>query len=126
MKEDAEILTRYLVGDAPSEAITNLYISAISKLHILPSSPRDEKLLAFALAHPSYISFIDAAHALFYPRSVLRKKLYILFAILETQPQYAHLFLPEKRARGGFFYAGLVAERALLKALIGRVILFFI
>ena len=125
MSIEAEVFGKYLLGAKPGEGSVSLYDDAIAKLKVDPSSTKDTRAINFVLKNPSCIGFVDASHALFNSRSLLRKKLHIMFAILETQPEYAHLFLPEKRKHNSFIYALWVGTSAVAKALIGKLIFFF-
>ena len=54
----------------------------------------DAGLTGFCLAHPWSIPFLDAGCALLRPDAALRKKIYIMAAILEASTQYTDKFLP--------------------------------
>ena len=45
---------------------------------------------------PFLLQFIDAGYALRRSPSALRKKILLMFAVLESLPEYAHYFLPKK------------------------------
>ncbi|HEY6163132.1 MAG TPA: hypothetical protein VI112_18030 [Bacteroidia bacterium] len=126
MKSEAEVFGKYLLGEMPGPKCVSLYNEALSKLNLLPVSAKDERSLSFVLRNPSCLGFIDASHALFNSRSLLRKKLHVMFAVLETQSEYAHLFLPERRKRNSLVYALWTGTRAVIKAVIGKLIFFFV
>jgi hypothetical protein len=69
---------------------------------------------------------LDSALALSNSESLLRQKLLLMSAILETRPQYAALFLPKQRSFFYLFYVGFVGVRAVAKAVAGKVLLHFI
>ena len=124
-KREAEIFGRYLLGGkSPNSKSISLYISA---MNLRPASAigRDEKILKFVLKNPRSIGMIDGALAFSKKKSIVRRKILFMSAILETQPEYAELFLPQKR--NGFYniYIFWVGFRAVMKAIAGKMILLF-
>jgi hypothetical protein len=57
----------------------------------------DDAVVRFVLESPWALGPIDGALSLARPRSVLRKKLLLMAAILETIPEYSGDFLPAER-----------------------------
>jgi hypothetical protein len=126
MTPDAEaaIFGRYLLGGTlPNAASIALYIKALSLRDDSKAIARDKKIVAFALRKPRTIALLDSACALSHPGSLLRQKLLLMSAILETQPQYAHLFLPRERNFFYHFYIFFVGCRAVTKAVCGKILL---
>ena len=100
---EARCLSRYLLGSDAAPALIDRYVQACTVLFPVVAAS-DAGLLALALRRPVLLAPIDSALALLRPKSVLRQKLLLMAAILETTPEYADRFLP--RAPG---IAGLVA-----------------
>jgi hypothetical protein len=95
LKREAYIYSRYLLGSNPSEELAERYIRANRALgtdHILPV---DTRVLEFARSHQWSIPLLDAGAGLLQPEALLRKKIYIMAAILETSPDHAREFLPQ-------------------------------
>lgn len=91
---EANCFTRYLVGRSASEAICARYVEAQHTLDLdQPGSPFDHRLLKAASAHPMICAWLDTAAALLAKDSMMRKRLFVLAALLETQPEYADHFL---------------------------------
>ncbi len=88
-----------LVGEEPGEAEILRYISAQPILFPDQPSPRDERLLAFCRKHPRAVAYLDAAQGVFGAEDLLRKKILVMAAILETTPRYASAFLSEDLSR---------------------------
>ena len=84
-----------------------------------PVTATDASLLRFAGTRPRSIGPIDAALALSAPYAEVRRRLHLMFAILESTPEHHDRFLPERRdAR----YLGVVLAaggRAVARAAIG-------
>src|SRR5262249_59605941 len=77
--------------------------------------------LDWALRHPSCIPYLDAAAGLVHRRrSALRARLYLLTALLETEPLHADRFLPRDLSRAVLLAAlSWHAMRAGMNAAIG-------
>jgi hypothetical protein len=124
-REEAEIFGRYLLsGKTPNAKSISLYISA---MNLRPASAigRDEKILKFILKNPRSIGMIDGALAFSKKKSIVRRKILFMSAILETQPEYAELFLPQERSWFYNIYIFWVGFRAVMKAIAGKMILLF-
>lgn len=124
---EAEVFGRYLLGGSrPDSKTIELYLKADAMRKYDASPAREQKILAFVLRQPWLIGLLDSALALSNSERLLRQKLLLMSAILETRPQYAHLFLPQKRSLFYLIYAGFVGVRAVVKAVAGKVLLKFI
>ncbi|MGL5890962.1 MAG: hypothetical protein ACRC3B_13830 [Bacteroidia bacterium] len=124
---EADVFGRYLLGGKmPDSKSIELYLKAAAMRKYETASAREQKILALALRHPWLVGLLDSALALSNSESLLRQKLLLMSAILETRPQYAHLFLPQRRSFFYLFYVGLVGVRAVAKAVAGKVLLMFV
>ena len=116
---ECNLFCRYLVGCEPSHGLVERYRAAVGlKLGGLNLENAD---LDWALRHPSCIPYLDAAAGLVHKRrSALRARLYLLTALLETEPAHADRFLPRDLSRVGLL-AALTwhATRAAMNAAIG-------
>lgn len=120
-RREAEIFGAYLLGEQPSEQVITLYEQAMDKLKISVNG-KDERLLKWMLDNPDAIGMIDSGLALVKPQSVIRRKLLVYLAILESVPQYAHLFLPSATSATYPLYIFWVGVRATFKAAAGMII----
>jgi hypothetical protein len=120
LEKQAEILCRYLVGQAATQTIKQQYAHFIQK-DPLPISQADAKLLPHIDKHPWTIGIIDAALSLYDAESEVRRRLYVLFAILETSPDYYSKFLPTERNVLYLLFVGYSGLRGLVKAAFGRI-----
>jgi hypothetical protein len=84
LRTEARVFARYIVGETPSEAIVERYRAAN---HALPAVHGDDEVVAYARQHPWSVSLLDAAAGLTTSGSLLRKKLLVMTAILETTPE---------------------------------------
>jgi hypothetical protein len=115
---EAEVLSRYLIGEAPPQAQIDLYTRAIDRLEIT----QPEGTFAAAIKHPRLLPYLDAHDALFHSSSQLRQKLYLMFAILETSPELADYFLPQNHS---FLYLAVIGYNgvtAVGRLLIGTIL----
>ena len=119
--EEAKIIGRYHLAQPPDQGSIELYVRAINTLNE-SYSIRDEKILRFALKHPRLLGVLDAGLAFEQPGSELRRRIYIMFTVLETQPQYAHLFL-SKQTHLYVFSIPYLVFNACIKSIIGMIVL---
>jgi hypothetical protein len=88
LRREAVAFTRYLVRTEPSEALIARYCEANRTLFGAPA-PDEARVLAFARRHAWAIPPLDASAGVLRPGSLLRKKLLVMMAILETTPEHA-------------------------------------
>lgn len=123
MQQEAITFGKYLLsGETPDEKSIALYEAAHAhkKLNV-PDA--EQKLLSFAVKNRWALGAIDGALAFKNPEHILRKKLLVMSAILESRPRYAELFLPKKRNALYIFVFGWIGSRAVCKAVFGRVVI---
>jgi hypothetical protein len=91
-------MSRYLVGQEPPADIVKRYVEA-NALLLADTVQRPElAVIDFVRRHPRSVAYLDAAAALIRPRSLLRKKLLLLLALLEASPQFTEFFLPVEQS----------------------------
>jgi len=121
LADQAGIFSQYLIGQSPPPELVGRYQKFI--LNSKPAlTPTEEKTLQFALKHPNTIAYIDAYSAIFNPTSELRRRIFIMFAILESYPKYSQLFLPEEHGAWYFFSFALTGLRASLRLIVGALL----
>jgi hypothetical protein len=120
LKQEAQILTVYLLHRTPSKQHTQLYARAVSSQKFDESN--QSKTLHAGLRHPRLLPYLDAYDALFRPNSVLRRRLYLMFAILEASPDFTELFLPHKRSKWYLLAVGMVGARGVCRLAIGLIL----
>jgi len=94
LEAEARLFTRYLVGRPPPAELVDRYRAANAAIFTEPVAREDAALVAFAHRHPWSVSLLDAASGLLRPGSLLRNKILLMAAILETSPAFADEFLP--------------------------------
>jgi len=119
-KHQVDTLAHYLIGRAiDNPNIYKLYNEVVSN----QQQALEDKLIAFAFNHPKTIPSLDAALVFLRPQSELRRRIYIVFAVLEATPEYTRFFLPKRLnifSTVGVCFAGL---RAIVRAIVGTVII---
>ncbi|MDQ3109362.1 MAG: hypothetical protein M3R17_05665 [Bacteroidota bacterium] len=124
-QKEAEIFGRYLLGGKfPNSKSISLYISAMELRPVVPLG-RDKKIMKFILKNPRSIGMFDSALAFSKRKSSVRRKILFMSAILETQPEYAELFLPQERKWSYNIFIFLVGCRAVMKMIAGKILLTF-
>ncbi len=112
LQQEAEVLAHYLVGVAPPVRAVELYCDVIGDDAAPSLSERDARLLRFAALHRWSVGLIDSGLSLSGSKSEFRRRMYLLFSILESQPELCDYFLPQDRSVwyiGVIFWQGLIA-----------------
>jgi hypothetical protein len=124
LTEEGALLARYLLGgDEPGPEPLERYARACEKLFSGPYEPGDLAVLRLARHHRWTLPLLDAAAGVFEPHALLRKKLLLMLAILETMPAHLEHFTPRAwpaRARWRLLAGiGMRAAGCLLQAAAG-------
>lgn len=117
-RSEAEIFAKYLVGELPREYIVQRYQAAL-EYYRKKVSARDKKLFAFIHDHPNSIGLIDAGLNLLHNDSEVRRRIHLMFSILESTPEYHPHFLSQNVSP---FYAITVLAKSalgLVKTVVG-------
>src|SRR5262245_54341077 len=96
LREEARLFARYIAGDAQPQLVDR-YIVACRRLALGRPEGDDLGLLSFVRRHPSSLAALDAACGIIRPESLLRRKLFLMLALLETTPAHSALFLAKPR-----------------------------
>jgi hypothetical protein len=119
------LFSQYLIGVKPTVAIRERYQHAVQ--HAIGAgqiqSVGEDEELQFALRHPWAIGWLDAAAAFRGRDSQLRRRLYLLFAILEATPEYSPGFLSKRRGLWYLIVIGLVGIRAACRVVAGSILI---
>ena len=121
---EALIFGKYLIGSRIGEELCERYAAAV-KAHQLECIGSDKKVENFILRYSFWIGFIDAALALRNKQSILRKKILVMFAILETVPEYNEYFLPKKYSFTDVLCVIASGIRSVYRLIIGMILLLF-
>jgi hypothetical protein len=89
---EARRFAAYLVDREPPPAVIARYRRANAELLAAPLDSTDRSLIEFARRRPSLLPLLDGASGLLRPRSVLRRKILLMLALLETSPELAEWF----------------------------------
>lgn len=127
LEKEARLFARYLLDRDPPREMVERYMSANEQLGVNVATAADEHILNFSVSHPWSIPYLDAATGLLMNDSLLRKKVYVMAAVLEASPQYSDSFLPENPLPLVLF-CRLIANglKAGIKVIIGIPILYFL
>jgi hypothetical protein len=96
LTDEAHAFARYLVGqDAPADMLERYSAASASLIPEAPTSS-EQAMLTFCLRHRWTLPAIDAAAGPLRPDCLLRKKIYLMAAVLEAAPDFASDFLPRE------------------------------
>lgn len=128
LEEEAQRLARYLLGEETTPEIARRYAAALGKIAGERSSARSgaergnqnrtergARVAAFALRNPRALPFLDAAASFLEPQGLLRRKLLLMLALLETSPEHVGRFRIAERSR--LAVTGRVIARGIASAL---------
>lgn len=118
---EAEQIGNYLLCIPIQDSEKNTYADAMQKLNI-PFSNYEEALWSSMLKSKFNMACIDAGLAFKDPNNNARRKLFTMLAILEASPNYTKYFLSRNFSFFYLFKIGAVGTRAILRAMIGIVI----
>jgi hypothetical protein len=123
LRHEARLFGRYLVGRLPPPALLERYVDANRLLLRGPLPRTDTALVAFVRRHPWSVGCLDAAAAWLRPTGLLRNKILILAAILESSPDFADEFLPRAAATPALVWRVAAAGlRAGLQLVVGSLL----
>jgi hypothetical protein len=122
----ADIISFYLIGRAASSHSKRMYEKVLKDSEPESIDPKDQKIINFAFKHKKTIRLLDSAMALLRPQSELRRRIYIMFAILEAHPDNFDKFISIKK---GHLYKVAFVLRvsvATLSAIVGVALAFVV
>lgn len=88
---EALVFGSYLISQKLSPNTIQIYQKACSQLKLTQSN----RVVDLCVRFPRLIGFLEAAIAILAPNHLLRKKLIVLSAIIETTPDHHQLYLPK-------------------------------
>lgn len=126
LDRECAVYSTYLIGAAPDSYILNKYREAHRASHTLRvcnPTVLGQRLIGFSCRSPFFTSLADTYSRFFCPRSLFRKKLILLLAILESSPSSYEYF--DKPDPGGIalllismFIKGILFATRLMLAMI--------
>lgn len=119
LEKQAALFGRYLLGKPVNQAVETLFVEAMTAGDVPRVSHQDQRLLNWGLRHSWALGLLDSGASLLRPNAELRRRLFVLFSILESRPEYWRDFLPVKRSKWYLFTLAWTACKAGVKALAG-------
>jgi Mg2+ and Co2+ transporter CorA len=118
---EALVFGQYLIGQTINDATVERYNRAIEKLNY-QADEWEQAIVEKAVRKPSLIPYYDAAMALRHRNALLRKKIFVMLAILETRPEYADYFLSKEYPKSYFLNVIGIGVRSVYRAVVGLLI----
>ena len=122
LEREAIAFSRYLLGVMPDDTVVDLYKRGAAALQDCTGG-REERIVRLARINATLAGALDGALALRDPQSLLRRKLHLLSAILETRPAYADRYLGRDRPPLYALCVLYFGVRAIAQACLGFVLL---
>lgn len=94
LQREGQVLGRYLVGVTPNAQALGKYVDAVRRVPELAGGARGFEgiLLQVATTHPVLTRAVDLYARFFRPGALVRKRLVLLFAVLESMGESTHHF----------------------------------
>lgn len=118
---EAQVFGQYIIGQNINKATEERYYNAVEKLDY-QAAEWEVDIVNKVLQKPVLIPFYDAAMALRHRNALLRKRIFVMLAILETRPEYADLFLSKKYPKTYILNVVGIGIRSVFRAMIGLII----
>lgn len=115
---EAEAITYYLIGKSPRDKERKLYAEAMQKMDITLIG-YERELWDMIMKRRWMFVLADGGLALLAPHSQLRRKIYVMLAILEASPAYANKFLSKEYSQMYWVVIGVRGVLAGIKGLLG-------
>jgi hypothetical protein len=120
-ENEAKILCKYLINRNINFQAQELYKKAIT-IHNFQPDVKDQRLESLAFKHPYFIGFIDGGMALVLKQSTLRKKIFLMLAILETIPEYSDMYLSKEQSFTEFLKMIYFGIRGVIRGIFGLIL----
>ena len=122
MEQEADLFGWYILKKAPSVFAKELYVKTISKT-ALEINRTDQNLLFFIYRNQWSLGLIDSGLALLTPHSEIRRRIYIIFSILECSREFSDDFLPKERSLSFMLVILFSGFRGVVKGLLGSLLI---
>ncbi len=119
---EAKNFGKYILGKEIDAETIDFYANSF-KVSPIEGTEKEERLVSACNMSPWKIAFYDAALSLKDPEHLLKRKLLLMFAILETRTEYADSFLGREFSKFYLIKIGLVGARGVFRAVVGFIIL---
>lgn len=117
---EPKVLSQYLLKVPISSRESQLYVAGIQDGGF-ELSDFESQLFTHLIQHPIYSAAYDAILSIIHPQSNIRKRIYLMFSILETTPEHADLFLGVHRRRASLRIALMGVCEYLFYVLLGSI-----
>ena len=97
VSNEAQVLSKYLIGESCSDDTVRHYAEAVNKLNAILNES-EQKTWNQMLGSSFYLKLVDSGLAIVNPQSPLRKRIFIMLTLLESSPDHVKYFLPQDRS----------------------------
>jgi hypothetical protein len=122
INREAGNFAKYILRRPVDKVFIERYKHIIQGKQLSSISVHDNKLLEFALNHRWAIGLIDSYLAIFKPDSEFRRRLFVMFAILESSQDYEADFLPARHSAIYGFYILYIGLKSTVKIPCGFIV----
>lgn len=94
---EANKLSAYLIGQECNELVVEAYEKCL-QFHDVEFSSVDLDMWNRMMSNQLILALVDSGLALTYPTHILRKRIFLMLSILESDKEYTEKFLPQQRS----------------------------
>ncbi len=122
---EAKLISVYLANNSCSDDLAKRYLDAIT-IQDIRLSDTELKIWNWAIKSSFRLGAIDSGLALQNPKSQIRRKIFLMMAIMEASTAYCDAFIPKEKSKiSVLFNISWLGVRAVALALIGVLVLKF-
>jgi hypothetical protein len=121
METEARLFAAYLGAKHPTEELIDRYCKGVEMLAIR-GSYKEMKVLNKLLTRSFLLPLMDAGFGLLKPQHVIRKRLLVMAALIETDKTYTHLFILEQDISMPIYRFIYRGSLAVAKACLGSIL----
>jgi hypothetical protein len=122
MRREAIVFSNYLGVSSSNLNLLSSYATSVNQLN-LKLNTKEERILNLILRYDCLVPFIDGGMAFLYPESVIRKRILLMSALIETETQYTELFIRQRQNNFSMFKILFRGALAICKGLLGVILL---
>lgn len=126
LKQESIIFSQYLIGKFPPDELITRYIQGNQTLFLCEPTKGEASLLNFCRKNEWSVSFLDGGAGFLASENLLRKKILLMSAVLETSPKFADDFLPKPVRWSNLIFQSMVGGLGTFVSLLFGVPLYFL
>lgn len=125
LKAEAALFAKYLGAEIDDMQLQNRYVFAIQELNVT-YKPKDIAIIKSLIQFPFLVSYVDGAFAFIRSVTTVRKRIWIMSALMETEKKYAARFLVQKDISFPFIKFLWLGAKGIVKGFAGILLVYLL